>query len=226
MPAKPAIYLYPQSETPVSIRLNAELDLAVNIPAYHHEHGWQVLAHPDGRLKDLNPEYTNLSYYPRNVLGLEYLDEVENSGFYPYIYWDSTTPMTDAATIEQGWLVDKADVAAFFENTLPLVGFNTQEMQDFVAYWQPKLQHLPDATHFKFGFVFTDGMNDFAPMTISPAPTALHRVFLKIEVNPDRTENQSLQPSYLNRLFEKASQCLSGAVGLSPVLTILVPCHR
>ena len=191
---KPAVYFYPETETPVSIQLANTVELAVNIPAYHPEQGWQVLAYPDGRLKDLNPEYTNLSYYPRNTLWFEYLDDVEASGFYPYIYWDSPTTVPESTTIETGWMVDRDDVVDFFADTLPQAGFNTQEMNDFVDYWQPKLQSLPDATHFKLGFVFTEGMNTYAPMTISPAPTSMQRVFLLVEVNPDRQANTNLQP--------------------------------
>ena len=43
---KPAIYLYPETEMPVSVRLTIDGTLTHTIPSYGH--GWNVLARPDG----------------------------------------------------------------------------------------------------------------------------------------------------------------------------------
>ena len=48
--AKPVIYLYPEAETEVAVRLDYDGDLTCTYPAY--DGGWTVLAQPDGTLTD------------------------------------------------------------------------------------------------------------------------------------------------------------------------------
>ena len=47
---KPVIYLYPEEETEVAVKLNLDGKLTCTYPAY--ENGWQVTAAPDGTLTD------------------------------------------------------------------------------------------------------------------------------------------------------------------------------
>lgn len=48
--AKPVIYLYPEEETQVSVRLDFDGELTSTYPSY--EDGWTVDASPDGTLTD------------------------------------------------------------------------------------------------------------------------------------------------------------------------------
>ena len=48
--AKPVIYLYPEEQTEVSVKLDYDGELTVTYPAY--EDGWNVTAYPDGTLFD------------------------------------------------------------------------------------------------------------------------------------------------------------------------------
>ena len=50
--AKPVAYLYPQTETEVTVRLDYDGELTCTYPAY--EDGWTVSARPDGTLTDKN----------------------------------------------------------------------------------------------------------------------------------------------------------------------------
>ena len=62
-PEKPVIYLYPETETDVCVRLTLDGALTCTYPAYPAE-GWRVRAQPDGTLKgtaDGTP--INFGYY-------------------------------------------------------------------------------------------------------------------------------------------------------------------
>ena len=48
--AKPVIYLYPEEETEVTVKLDCDGGLTCTYPAY--EDGWSVTAQPDGTLTD------------------------------------------------------------------------------------------------------------------------------------------------------------------------------
>lgn len=58
--AKPVIYLYPETEIEVSVRLDFSGKLTCTYPAYND--GWKVLAKPDGTLlvPDTGREYSYL----------------------------------------------------------------------------------------------------------------------------------------------------------------------
>ncbi len=58
--AKPVIYLYPEEETNVSVRLTVDGRLTCTYPAY--KNSWQVTAMPDGTLKDKNGQIYNYLY--------------------------------------------------------------------------------------------------------------------------------------------------------------------
>ena len=61
-PAKPVIYLYPETPTEISVKLQYNGTLDCTYPAY--DNGWNVTAHPDGTLFDLrdNKEYSYLDH--------------------------------------------------------------------------------------------------------------------------------------------------------------------
>ena len=50
VPAKPVIYLYPETETQVTVELDFNGTLTSTYPAYAN--GWRVIARPDGTLTD------------------------------------------------------------------------------------------------------------------------------------------------------------------------------
>ena len=50
--SKPAIYLYPEAETEVSVRLEYQGRLTCTYPAPDPDGAWRVTARPDGTLTD------------------------------------------------------------------------------------------------------------------------------------------------------------------------------
>ena len=110
--AKPVIYLYPEKETEVSVRLDYDGELTVTWPVY--EDGWNVTARPDGTL----------------------LDAEGNA--YSYLFWEG---VTDAEyDFSKGFCVAGEDTADFLRKTLAEIGLTPEEYNEFIVYWLPRMQ--------------------------------------------------------------------------------------
>ncbi len=112
---KPVIYLYPQKETNVTVKLDLNGELTCAYPEY--KDGWKVIAQPDGTLKD-------------------------QSGIsYNYLYWEGET-YTDW-DMSKGFCVKGEDTAKFLENALESLGLTRREANEFIVYWLPLMQENP-----------------------------------------------------------------------------------
>lgn len=112
---KPAIYLYPEKETTLSVYVNPNGRLTETIPQYNS--GWEnVVAKPNGELL-----YKNTSY--------------------PYLYYEAEVKNVQAP--QKGWVIKKENLAVFFDLTLAKLGLNKQEISDFKDYWIKKLSSKP-----------------------------------------------------------------------------------
>ncbi len=112
---KPAIYLYPEKETQLSVYLKPQGRLTETIPFY--QNGWQnILVNSQGEI-----------YF--------------NQQKYPYLYYEAE--IEQVVPPKEGWVVQQNKLKDFFEGILPLVGLNQQEAQDFKDYWLKKLKDKP-----------------------------------------------------------------------------------
>ena len=110
--AKPVVYLYPEEEMAVTVRLDYDGQLTTTYPAY--EDGWTVTAAPDGTLTD----GTGRAYY--------------------CLYWEGTPAWEyDLST---GFCVRGEDSAAFLEEALSKLGLTDREANEFLIYWLPQLE--------------------------------------------------------------------------------------
>ena len=109
---KPMIYLYPEEETRVSVRLGKSELLTTTYPKY--DGGWTVLAEPNGTLYDDSG---------REFYGL---------------YWEGAGNM--ASVREDGFVVPGADTARFLEEKLAVLGLTEREANEFIVYWLPELE--------------------------------------------------------------------------------------
>lgn len=149
---KPVIYLYPPKTTDVTVRVQPQGGFSKVEPAYND--GWRVVAHPDGRLVNKDDGKT-----------------------YPYLFWEGRGGYYQAP--ERYWVVAKADVEVFLDNTLAKLGLNTKEIADFKEFWVPKMQADP---YYKIGFHGNAVMNDLAPLSIQGAsPDTMIRVLMDYE---------------------------------------------
>lgn len=113
---KPVIYLYPETETEVTVKLDFKGRLYCTYPAYHN--GWHVLASPDGTLKNLAD-------------GREYA----------YLFWDGYGDQI--YDMSQGFVVKGEDTAVFLQDILAKIGLTEKEANEFIVYWLPRMQKNP-----------------------------------------------------------------------------------
>lgn len=112
---KPVIYLYPEQETQVSVRLALDGRLTCTYPAY--QEGWTVTASPDGTLTDANGQTYNYLYWEGET----------------YARWD----------LSRGFCVKGADTAAFLEQALARLGLTRREANEFIVFWLPMMEQNP-----------------------------------------------------------------------------------
>ena len=112
---KPVIYLYPEVETEVSVKLNLDGKLTCTYPAYNT--GWKVTASPDGTLTDAKGQTYN------------------------YLYWEGETNAQWDMT--EGFCIKGEDTAAFLEDALEKLGLNRKEANEFIVYWLPLMEQNP-----------------------------------------------------------------------------------
>ena len=110
--AKPVIYLYPQTETEVRVRLDYDGRLTCTYPAYAD--GWTVSASPGGTLTD------------------------ETGQTYRYLYWEGVSETDYDFTT--GFCVPGSETAEFLEDALGKLGLNRAEANEFIIYWLPRMQ--------------------------------------------------------------------------------------
>ena len=109
---KPVIYLYPEAETDVTVRLDYAGDLTCTYPAY--DGAWRVAAAPDGTLTD------------------------ENGQTYRYLYWEGVDNVQ--YDFSEGFCVPGEETAAFLEDALAQLGLTRAEANEFIIYWLPQME--------------------------------------------------------------------------------------
>jgi hypothetical protein len=158
---KPAVYLYPEKPTAVSVTVAPNGGITKSIPDYAA--GWNVLAMPSGKL-------------------LDFL----TAKVYPYLFWEGNAE--NYVMPKKGFVIEGKTLASFFDQKLTQLGLNNQEIADFKDYWLPKMGQSP---YFFVTFVDQKLYELMAPMKVSPRPTTTIRVMMdyrplqeKISVEP------------------------------------------
>ncbi len=146
---KPAINLYPTEKTRVHVVVSPKAPFIYTIPTYP-KGGWDVTAYPDGKI-------------------------VHEGKNYPYLYWEASLPDSLLTQPKEGYVIAYKDLPDFFSNTLPKIGLNTKEINEFSTYW---LKALPDSPYYFIGFMPEEQINYLAPLTVQPAPDSVLRVSL------------------------------------------------
>ena len=148
---KPIIYLYPEEEMNITVKLGRPQDILVSYPEYEGE--WNVLARPDGSLVDLDTG--------RNLYALYY------EGRY-----------TANNNMEEGFVVKGSDTISFLEEKLEILGLNEREAEEFIVYWLPKMQ---DNNYNYIYFMDIDEINEVMPLYISEEPDTLIRILMQFK---------------------------------------------
>ena len=163
---KPVIYLYPEQETNVHVELElTESELSTTYPKYNN--GWDVVAYPDGSL-------TNKA----------------DGTHHKYLFWDAANCRT-RFDLSKGFCVAGSDIESFLKEKLTYMGLTEEEMNEFIVYWLPRMEHN------KYNLISFQGnaYTDSAKLNISPTPDSLLRVFMTyvplenaVQIEPQQLE--------------------------------------
>lgn len=148
---KPIIYIYPEEETKVEVKLGRPELLTTTYPKY--EEGWQVIASPDGTLKDCKTK--------RELYAL---------------YWEGQNSKNYNNEEEEGFIIPGEETAKFLEEKLEILGLNEREAEEFIVYWLPQMEHN------KYNYIRFQTMEEIEenmPLEITPAPKTIIRVMME-----------------------------------------------
>ena len=146
---KPIIYIYPQEEINVNVKVGYPEYLTCTYPKYENE-GWNVIAKPNGDLKDVKTG--------RNLYAL---------------YWEGIRNKEE--NIDEGFVVKGENVASFLEEKLEILGLNEREAEEFIVYWLPILEK----NEYNFiRFYEKEEIDEMMPLEINPEPETVIRVLM------------------------------------------------
>lgn len=109
----PNLYLYPKTETDVSVMLDFPSGGYVTVSEPEYGNGWNVHVTPDGFI----------------------------NGGYDYLFYEAKVAMPLQSSV--GWILDGTDLEDEFRRVLGLLGFVGREIDDFVEHWVPRVQGKP-----------------------------------------------------------------------------------
>lgn len=166
---KPIIYLYPNEEMKLSVKLVNSENITCSYPKYVNN--WNVFAKPNGDLLDLNTGRSlySLYYESKNVVKFD--------------------------VKEDGFIVKGEDAAKFLEEKLAILGLNEREAEEFIIYWLPKLE---SNKYNYIRFATKEEINENMPLEFSLKPDTLIRVLMTykgLEKPMDVQEQQLVTPS-------------------------------
>ena len=164
--AKPVIYLYPEEKNDVHVELElTEADLSTTYPRYNN--GWDVTASPDGSL--LNKS---------------------DGTHHKYLFWDASNCRT-RFDFSKGFCVAGSDTESFLKEKLTYMGLTEEEMNEFIIYWLPLMEH----NRYNLIVFQDDAYTNSAKLNITPTPDSILRVFMTyvplkeaVDIQPQQLE--------------------------------------
>lgn len=132
-------------------QVNVKLGATITKSEPVYNNGWQVMAKPNGELT--------------------FGDKI-----YQSLYWEGTGQ--DYPIVNQGFVVAKADLERTLKEQVAKLGLNDKESADFMAFWLPK---MPKTAYTRLTWFGTKDINRLAPLTITPKPDTVIRIFLDFQ---------------------------------------------
>ena len=90
-----------------------------------------------------------------------------------YLFWDSVNCST-RFDFSEGFCVAGCDTEQFLKEKLTYMGLTENEMNEFIVYWLPLMEH----NAFNLIAFQDDAYTDTAKLTITPAPDTECRIFM------------------------------------------------
>ena len=146
---KPIIYLYPEKEQNIDVRLDFDGKVFASYPNYVNG-GWKVMAHPNGTIIHDGQEYS-------------------------YLFWEGKPSSERHYDFSTGFVVKGSETREFLQKKLAEIGLTPKEYNEFIVYWYPKMQ---DSTYNLVHFATYDEYDKYTKLNITPAPDSMLRVFM------------------------------------------------
>ncbi len=171
MVEKPVIYLYNHKELDVHLSLKPMGPMVFSYPLY--EEGWKVKVKGKGVL------------------------EVKDK-LYPYLFWEGEYANLDFVIKNggvEGNYIKTDSTVLFLQNVLTKIGFNSNEMTDFITYWAPRMMQYNFVTvQFLVG---EDYARLIAELKSNPKPDSELRVFMLFQgFKYDASPNFLVEPFF------------------------------
>ncbi|MCX7021698.1 MAG: carboxypeptidase-like regulatory domain-containing protein [bacterium] len=148
---RPNLYLYPEATAEIAVQLLLPASAALLTADPPYADGWLVTVTPEGRINDTCD----------------------------YLYYEVRLP--EIETPAHCWIVPAADREGSFREILTGCGFIGREIEDFIEWWIPRLDHPGD---YVVRPLVDDRVDALYTLDISPAPDSLRRVVFLIEEVP------------------------------------------
>lgn len=163
---KPIIYIYPDKEMDLTIKLKNDKLLTHTYPKYSGS--WNIHVDTDGNIYDYK---TNRNYYA--------------------LYWEAFD--NSEINMNEGFIVEGKDTVKFLEEKLKYLGLNDREINEFIIYWIDKLENNK---YNYIRFRCTEEVNNYMPLEFSKNPDTLIRIIMdykplneKINVKKQKLES-------------------------------------
>ena len=141
--------VYLYPSVPQVVTVKVGADVKISDPQYDPRTGWNAFAWPSGLLNVQGRTYGSLFW------------EGPGHGEYP--------------SISSGTVVRRQDAHTTIERQLREQGLRGAEVTDFMEYWGMK---IPNNQYVRLTWFTTEQLNQLAPLTITPKPDTMLRVFL------------------------------------------------
>lgn len=158
---KPNIYIYGADGQTVRVIMQTPGLIVKSIPEYEPESGWVVTAENDGLLTTAAGER------------------------YDFLFYESMTERTLFET-EEGFYVAAESRTEQWEKILSAYGFTGQEIDDFVAFWDAKLEKEDYIMYPQY----TEAVDAAMPVEILPAPEHITRMWFVFEAYDGQSYRQ------------------------------------
>lgn len=145
---KPIMYIYPNEEMDLTVKLKNNNLLTHTYPKYND--AWNIHVKTNGEIYDYN---TNRSYYA--------------------LYWEAID--NTKINTNEGFVVEGKSTIKFLEDKLEYLGLNKMEINEFIVYWIDKLENNK---YNYIRFRNTNEVNNYMPLEFSKKPDTLIRIIM------------------------------------------------
>jgi len=166
---KPVLYLYPTKTQEIKVQVQLS-DHKMIYPYPTYNNGWEVIANPDGTLKNI-------------ITGKEHY----------CLFWETEgKPMV--SNLDKGFVIKGSETALFLEEKLAQLGLNEREANEFIIYWLPQLENNP------YNAIYFAGKEYESQLEISPKPDkTIHVMMLFEALQQPRTLQEQILPTVPER---------------------------